>query len=672
MNKLFNKFYLGILATIRSVFIFSLYGLIFTIVGSFGIFVKYLYFNQTNALLIAARCLGVKELCVIEYLSFFQNDIFLNLIVVPFCFLLIVKSIESKKIRLAFAIIIPCFLFEFLFIEMMFVSNVGRFLTIDMLKDAVEFGIDNPSIAKHYVSFSALIKNMIIVMSIVILAFLAEIKSNKIGRYFHKCFRMLFVALFLAFFTLMIVAFLYPIQTRTLRESVIVTIGKSLFDTKNSMGEFKNMTLEGTIKAYRSFTQTPAIQGNNLHPFWGKEANSDLIFFIFETGPLKSIEIAGGIQTLPSISSLLSHAFIATNHYSTYPYTTDALFSIFTSLYPVGTRKMTNNYSDLDILKKVSFFESIKCRGYISSIYTPNRDSFKEDTLMFNFLGVTRRFIAQETEENIPHEIQSKVDDLFSHFSQDIKTFPEHKNRVLKSLTLDMVALEQLKKDILQYKRNSEPFAAVFLPQIGHAPWPDLYNISDIPTRGRAIIELQDQWIGEIVQLLELNGWVENTIIVVTADHGVRTISEDMAFEGGKISGYSFHVPLIIYAPHTLSSSENILSLTSHIDIKPTILDLMGIADCRQLDQGISIWNESINNRKTFFFAGGYLGADGYYEEGQFFMSQYLVGAKYQNTIMEFPIQTLLPFENGKCEEIGVTLKTIHEIQNKFGNLLIE
>ncbi len=670
-DNLFKTFYLRLVTGIRSTLIFSSYGLIFTMVGSFGIFVKYLYFNQMLGFLIAVRYLGksgVEELNILEYLSLFRNDILLNLIIVPFLSLLIVKRIKPK-IRLAFAIIVPCLLFEFFFTEMMFVSNVGRFLSIDMLKNVVQFGLDHPSITENYISLSALIKNIMIVILIIILAFLAEIKASNIERYFHKCVRTLFATLFLASCTLTFMTFSFPIQTMTLHESVIAMMGKSLFDTGNSMGEFKNMTMEETIKAYRSFTQTPVIQKNSSHIFSGKEMNSDVIFFIFETGPSKSFEIAGGIQTLPGVSSLLSRSFVAANHYSTYPYTTDALFSIFNSLYPVGTRRMTRNCSGLADLKKSSFFDSIKSRRYVSAIYGPNRDSFEDDTLMFNSLGLTRRFIAQETEENISDEISSKAGALFSHFSKNTEAFSE---KLLKKLTLDMIALEELKKDILQYKRNDQAFAAAFLPQIGHGPWPDLYNISSIPARGRAIIELQDQWLNEIIQLLKSNGWLEDTIIVITADHGIRTISEDPAFEGGKISEYSFHVPLIIYAPHTVVSSENISSITSHIDIKPTILELMGIADCRQLDQGVPIWNNGIPNRKTFFFAGGYLGADAYHEGGHFFMSQNLVGAKYRNTMMDFPMQTFLPFNGLKSQEIESVLTTMYELQNKFGRLLIE
>ena len=56
------------------------------------------------------------------------------------------------------------------------------------------------------------------------------------------------------------------------------------------------------------------------------------------------------------------------------------------------------------------------------------------------------------------------------------------------------------------------------------------------------------------------------------------------------IDAYSFHVPLLVYAPEALRSTSNIASLTSHIDIQPTVLDLLGLEKGREFEQGSPIW----------------------------------------------------------------------------------
>src|SRR6202040_1092872 len=95
---------------------------------------------------------------------------------------------------------------------------------------------------------------------------------------------------------------------------------------------------------------------------------------------------------------------------------------------------------------------------------------------------------------------------------------------------------------------------------------------------------------------------------------------EDPDLPVGMIDDISFHVPMLIYAPQLLKASVTIPWLTSHIDISPTLLDLMGVDRRRDLEQGSPIWDAALQGRTTFFFARHYFSADGYYANGQFVM----------------------------------------------------
>ncbi|MBL8432441.1 MAG: hypothetical protein JNK80_08615, partial [Dechloromonas sp.] len=55
---------------------------------------------------------------------------------------------------------------------------------------------------------------------------------------------------------------------------------------------------------------------------------------------------------------------------------------------------------------------------------------------------------------------------------------------------------------------------------------------------------------------------------------------------------------------------------TSHVDIGPTVLALLGIEDTRQTVHGHPVWAEDLSERIAFFFGAGYLGADGFVEAG--------------------------------------------------------
>jgi len=73
------------------------------------------------------------------------------------------------------------------------------------------------------------------------------------------------------------------------------------------------------------------------------------------------------------------------------------------------------------------------------------------------------------------------------------------------------------------------------------------------------LLQLQDKWLGQIVEQLSNDGRLDKTIIVVTGDHGIRTATEDPSFEPhGLAPDYSFHVPLLIFAPKVLESQQTI------------------------------------------------------------------------------------------------------------------
>ena len=66
--------------------------------------------------------------------------------------------------------------------------------------------------------------------------------------------------------------------------------------------------------------------------------------------------------------------------------------------------------------------------------------------------------------------------------------------------------------------------------------------------------------------------------------------------------------------------------MTSHIDIAPSVLDLLGIEDDRGLELGSPMWEPALADRTTFFFARSYLGADGYQRSNEAVMVRYLYG----------------------------------------------
>lgn len=81
-------------------------------------------------------------------------------------------------------------------------------------------------------------------------------------------------------------------------------------------------------------------------------------------------------------------------------------------------------------------------------------------------------------------------------------------------------------------------------------------------------IEWFDQHLGRMLDLLDQNGLLENTIVVVTSDNG-------MAFPRAKANTYEYgiHVPLAISWPVGIKEQTHTSDLVSLIDLAPTFLD---------------------------------------------------------------------------------------------------
>lgn len=114
-----------------------------------------------------------------------------------------------------------------------------------------------------------------------------------------------------------------------------------------------------------------------------------------------------------------------------------------------------------------------------------------------------------------------------------------------------------------------------------------------------------DQKIGELINGLRLREIIEDSILIITSDHGEAFFEHGSFFHGQKLFDELLRVPLIIYAP-TRIPAKKITTPVSLMDIAPTIIDLMGIEN-----------NDSFQGKSLLPFIDGYgnLSKNGIYSE---------------------------------------------------------
>jgi arylsulfatase A-like enzyme len=88
-----------------------------------------------------------------------------------------------------------------------------------------------------------------------------------------------------------------------------------------------------------------------------------------------------------------------------------------------------------------------------------------------------------------------------------------------------------------------------------------------------AAVHYVDKEVGRIIQTLKENGLFENTIIIITSDHGESLTEHGIFFDHHGLYDESLHVPLIF--ANSDCPAKRIKGLVQHTDIVPTILDLL-------------------------------------------------------------------------------------------------
>ena len=84
-----------------------------------------------------------------------------------------------------------------------------------------------------------------------------------------------------------------------------------------------------------------------------------------------------------------------------------------------------------------------------------------------------------------------------------------------------------------------------------------------------------DKHIGRVLDYIAAQPWAEDTAVVMTADHGEAFYEHGMLYHGSEIWNELVHVPLFVYVPG--AEPRRVAAKRSHIDVAPTIIELMGL-----------------------------------------------------------------------------------------------
>ncbi len=310
-------------------------------------------------------------------------------------------------------------------------------------------------------------------------------------------------------------------------------------------------------------------------------------------------EKVNGEEITPFLNSLIKDSFYFTNVYdqTAQGKTSDAEFMIDTGLYPLSSgsafvRKPDNDFKSLPHLLKEE-------KDYYAAVFHGNDRTFWNREMMYESLGYDRYYSKRDysvTEEN---SVNYGIKDI-PFFQQTVSYLEE----IPQPFYTRIITLT-----------NHFPFLLEEKDQFIEAAVTD----EDVVNRYVTTVRYEDEAIKTLFDKLKENGMYDDTVVVLYGDHyGISEKYEEGVFQLlGKEDTPVNHsklqqVPLIIHLPG--QKERRIDTIGGEIDIRATVLHLMGIKTKNTLSFGHSLFTRDENHPVIFrdgdFITGKYIFKD--------------------------------------------------------------
>ena len=119
-----------------------------------------------------------------------------------------------------------------------------------------------------------------------------------------------------------------------------------------------------------------------------------------------------------------------------------------------------------------------------------------------------------------------------------------------------------------------------YLPDFSYASMDLQRDIGGIYNRYLNSVHHLDSQLARITEHLEKNGLLDNTLVVITGDHGEEFMEQGRWGHNSTFVDEQVRVPLVLWVPGRAAQQESLR--TSHSDLLPTLLPLLGVKNPKQ------------------------------------------------------------------------------------------
>ena len=134
---------------------------------------------------------------------------------------------------------------------------------------------------------------------------------------------------------------------------------------------------------------------------------------------------------------------------------------------------------------------------------------------------------------------------------------------------------EVSEEELAAAPRDGEPLD---LPQYLPPPYRNVTDVDWIIDSYDREISKADRLVGEVLDQLEASGRLDDTLVIVTADHGESLTEHGYLFDHGDyLYDASLRVPLIVRYPPAVRAGLRVGCQTATTEILPTVVDMLGL-----------------------------------------------------------------------------------------------
>jgi arylsulfatase A-like enzyme len=293
-------------------------------------------------------------------------------------------------------------------------------------------------------------------------------------------------------------------------------------------------------------------------------------------------------DTSPNIDKLAEKGILFENAYAQGSWTYPSMASMHTSLYPtqIGVQnldtKIHDSFMTLAEYMKNNFYDT---HAVISNIvvskplgFSQGFDTFNEDSIQ-EYDKTTSHLVTDQAIEYV-NEMKGEKFFLWLHYMDPHFRYV-HYPKYNYSKDYNGSLNQKMSNKYLNIVKNSLDDS-------------DIQYIKDLYDEE---ISYTDSSIGQLLDAVDKLGLMDNTVIILTADHGEEFMERARFGHGRTLYQELIHIPLIIYVPGNKDiGGKRVRSSVELKSIGRTVLDLSGIVNTQFRGQNLLIAAEDENN----------------------------------------------------------------------------